>query len=158
MSLIAFALALQDSAPGMLLRAASAPVILAIQIGHVVGLILLLSTLLLLNLRLLGRGLASQPAAQLAQASRPYLGTGLVLTLVSGCLLYLSAPVSYIANAAFVPKMALLLLALAVQLGLHRGVIRRATPAPPLLARASAVLSLALWLGVGMAGRAIGFV
>jgi hypothetical protein len=155
--LIAFAETLQKTSLGLLLREASPPLILAIQIGHVLGLILLLSTLVLVNLRLLGWGLARQPLRELVRSTRWSLRLGLALAIGSGTLLYLSAPVSYIANPAFVPKMALLLAALVLQASLYRSVTLRDNVAP-LLARGTAVLSLALWFGVGLAGRAIGFV
>jgi hypothetical protein len=157
MPLIAFAETLQNTAPGLALRGASPALILAIQIGHVLGLILLLTTLLMVNLRLLGWGLARQPLHLLVQSTRWSLRLGLVLAIGSGALLYLSAPVSYIANPAFVPKMVLLLAALVLQASLYRTVIRRDNVGP-LLARGSAVLSLTLWFSVGLAGRAIGFV
>jgi hypothetical protein len=157
MSLIAFAQTLQATALGLALREASPPVILAIQIGHVLGLVLLLTTLLLVNLRLLGWGLARQPLRQLVDSTRWSLRLGLALAVGSGTLLYLSAPVSYIANPAFVPKMLLLLAALVLQASLYRFVTVR-EPVAPLLARTTAVLSLSLWFSVGLAGRAIGFV
>jgi hypothetical protein len=157
MPLIAFAQTLQNSALGVALREASPPVILAIQLTHVLGLVLLLTTLLLVNLRLLGLGLARLPLQELVRATRWSLRLGLALAIVSGTLLYLSAPVSYIANAAFVPKMLLLAAALVVQASLYRIVTVRAHVAP-LLARSTAVLSLSLWFSVGLAGRAIGFV
>jgi tellurite resistance protein TehA-like permease len=79
MSLIAFAQTLQATALGLALREASPPVILAIQIGHVLGLVLLLTTLLLVNLRLLGWGLARQPLRQLVDSTRWSLRLGLLL-------------------------------------------------------------------------------
>ena len=51
----------------------------------------------------------------------------------------------------------LLLAALVLQASLYRLVTTREHVAP-LLARATAVVSLSLWFSVGMAGRAIGFV
>ena len=78
----------------------------------------------------------------------------MLLTIGSGSLLYLTAPLSYINNPAFVPKIALLLAAL----GLQAALSWRGAPARPLLARSVAALSLTLWFGVGLAGRAIGFV
>jgi hypothetical protein len=157
MPLIAIAETLQNTGLGQVLRQASPALILAIQIGHVLGLILLLSTLVLVNLRLLGLGLARQTLEQLVHSTRWSLRLGLVLAIGSGTLLYLSAPVSYIANPAFVPKMVLLAAALVVQASLYRTVTRRAS-VPPLFARGTAVLSLTLWFSVGLAGRAIGFV
>ena len=157
MSLIAFAESLQHTAFGTALRDAPPGAVLAIQIAHVLGLILLLTSLLVVNLRLLGWGLRSLPLQQVVHATRKALWLGLALAMGSGSLLFLSAPVHYAGNAAFVPKMALLLVALAVQASLYRRVTARAAP-HPLLARSTAVISLTLWFGVGLAGRAIGFV
>lgn len=157
MTLIAFAEWLQHTAPGQALREASPAAVLGIQIGHVLGLILLLTALVLVNLRLFGLGLIGLPLRQVVQSTRWALWLGLILAIGSGSLLFLSAPVHYAANAAFVPKMALLLTALAVQASLHRRVANTESPRP-LLARSTAALSLSLWFGVGLAGRAIGFV
>ena len=157
MSLIAFAQALQNSAPGQLLRDASPATVLIIQIGHVLGLILLLTSLVLVNLRLFGKGLAAQSLAEVVRATRWATRTGLLLTVTSGSALFLSAPQHYATNSAFVPKMVLLAPALLIQATLYRNVTRQAAPRP-LLARGTAVVSLTLWFSVGLAGRAIGFV
>ena len=157
MTLIAFAELVQQTWLGIAMRSASPAAVLTIQIGHVLGLVLLLTALLLVNLRLLGWGLRSLPLAQVVHATRRALWLGLALTMGSGSLLFLSAPVHYAANSAFVPKMLLLLAALVVQASLYRRVTANPAPAA-LLARGTAVLSLSLWFGVGLAGRAIGFV
>ena len=157
MPLTSFAHTLQLSALGTALRDATPSTVLLIQIGHVLGLILLLTALLLVNLRLLGWGLRSVPVRQLVLATRWALRLGLALAIGSGTLLFLSAPVGYVANTAFVPKMLLLLAALLVQASLVRHVTATESPTP-LLARSTAALSLTLWFSVGLAGRAIGFV
>ena len=157
MPLIAFATSLQNTTLGLALREASPSTVLVIQIGHVLGLILLLTALLLVNLRLLGWGLRRQPLHDIVQGTRWALRLGLVLAIGSGSLLFLSAPVSYIANPAFVPKIVLLFAALAVQASVYRRVTRSGQSSL-LLARGTAVLSLTLWFSVGLAGRAIGFV
>ncbi len=157
MSLISFAESLQQTSLVAALRDAPPVAVLTIQVVHVLGLILLLTALLLVNLRLLGRGLRSLPLQQVVQATRKALWLGLALAMGSGALLFLSAPVHYAGNAAFIPKMVLLLAALAVQASLYRRVTRSTAPAPR-LAHSTAVISLTLWFGVGLAGRAIGFV
>lgn len=157
MSLIAFAESVQHTALGAAMRGAGPSSVLAIQIAHVLGLVLLLSSLLLVNLRLLGWGLRGVPLAQVVASTRRGLWIGLALTIGSGSLLFLSAPVHYAGNTAFVPKMLLLLAALVVQASLYRKVTGSGAPAPA-LARSTAAISLSLWFGVGLAGRAIGFV
>ncbi len=157
MTLIEFAQALQHSAPGLALRDATPATVLIIQIAHVLGLILLLTSLVIVNLRLLGKGLALQSLPEVVRATRWALWLGLGLTVASGSALFLSAPVHYAANTAFVPKMALLAAALVVQATLYRAATRQATP-KPLLSRSTAAVSLTLWFSVGLFGRAIGFV
>ena len=157
MSLIDFAHAAQQSAPGLMLRAASPTAVLGIQLGHVLGLILLLTSLVIVNLRLLGVGLRAQSLPDIVRSTRWAQHLGLTLTIASGVLLFLSAPVHYAGNTAFVPKMILLIAALTIQFTLYRNITRRQHPSPS-LARITAVLSLSLWFAVGLFGRAIGFV
>jgi hypothetical protein len=64
----------------------------------------------------------------------------------------------YYGNPAFRIKMLLLIVASVFSFLLHRRVIRAADVSVSDGARVAAVLSLTLWLGVGLAGRAIGFI
>ncbi len=157
MDITSFLLWLQDSPPIAALRSANHLVIEVTGVVHVIGLVLLLTSLLLVNLRLLGVVFREQRAALLATAVAPLLWTGLALTLASGSLLFLSGPLRYVQNVAFIPKAVLLAGALLLQLGLYRYVVRAAEQYPT-LARSTAVLSLTLWFGVGFFGRAIGYV
>ncbi len=157
MTPIQIAETLQQTALGTAMRGATPTTVLGIQIAHVLGLILLLTTLVLVNLRLLGWGLSELPLRRVVHATRKSLWLGMAVAVGSGSLLFLSAPVHYAGNSAFVPKMVLLLAALVVQASLYRNVTREEAPSP-LLARTTALLSLGLWFSVGLAGRAIGFV
>lgn len=139
------------------LRGANHLVIEITEVLHVMGLVSFLAALVLVNLRLLGFGLRAVPHPQIAAAAAPLLWGGLALTVLTGTTLFLSGPVRYFNNSAFVPKMIFLGLALVVQLTLYRKVTRTARVAP-WLAQVSAILSLSLWLGVGLLGRAIGYV
>lgn len=149
--------ALQGTYPVELLRGANHLVIEITEVVHVLGLVGLLTAVLLLSLRLLGVALPSLPSATLARAVAPLLWGGLAATLVTGTLLFLSGPVRYYANAAFGPKMVLLALALVAQALLYRRVVA-APELGPVVARSGAALLLALWFGVGLCGRAIGYI
>jgi hypothetical protein len=60
-------------------------------------------------------------------------------------------------SPAFRWKMALLAAAVTFYFTLHRrALLRTGAGVPDLWSRAAAVISLTLWLGVGVAGRAIG--
>jgi hypothetical protein len=157
---------LQESPPLLLLRGANHLVIEVTEVAHVLGLVSFLAALLLVNLRLLGFGLRRQSVPEVARAAAPLLWGGLGLTLLTGTILFLSGPVRYYLNSAFQPKMVLLALALVVQLALYRRIVRPtvrlapaegagATTGP---ARAIGAASLVLWFGVGLCGRAIGYV
>ena len=148
---------LQESYPIAQLRAANHLVIETTEVLHVLGLVTFLAALLLVNLRLLNIGLKRQSAPLVASAAAPLVWGGLTLTVLTGTILFLSGPVRYYNNSAFVPKMILLALALLVQFTLYRKVTRDDQP-KPLFAAGSAVLSLLLWFSVGLFGRAIGYV
>ena len=82
---------------------------------------------------------------------------GLTLSVSSGLLMFVSAPLHYYANWAFGTKMVLLLAALTayVLIFAWRPPQLRAHTA---LARVHILVSVTLWIFVCMAGRAIGFV
>lgn len=82
---------------------------------------------------------------------------GLALAVASGTLMFISGARHYGYNWAFEAKMGLLLAAVLTQVLLFRRVTA-ADFSRPTLARTSAVLSLVLWFGVGLAGRMIGFI
>lgn len=152
-----FLQALQDSALSTALGQAHHFVIVLIQMFHVMGLILLLAAVLLINLRLFNIGLTRQSEQQVARLLAPFTWVGLGVTLLSGTLLFLTGPVLYVQNPAFLPKVTLLATALVLQLTLQRRVAR-VGDARPVLARSRAFAALGLWVATGLLGRAIGFV
>jgi len=78
--------------------------------------------------------------------------------LISGVLLVMTGPLKYYDSPSFRLKMLFFFLAVASYFSLHRSVIHsNANVAPSPSSRIAAAISLALWLGVGLAGRAIGF-
>jgi len=96
----------------------------------------------------------SSPAA--VQRGLRGFGTGaLVALIVSGVLLVSSKPIRYYLDGAFRIKMLLLALAIASSIALYRAFANTDAPSPAL--RGAALLSLGLWLSVGVAGRIIGF-
>jgi hypothetical protein len=129
----------------------------SLQILHVFGLILLLAPLLLIGLRVLGWVMRDQPLEGIIGQSRRLSLVGLALSLTSGVLMFLSAPLHYAANWAFDTKMTILLVALLTYALLYAW-------SPPqirthaVLARVHIVSAITLWVVVCMAGRAIGFV
>jgi hypothetical protein len=114
----------------------------ALQSVHVAGLALLVGTLVLLDLRLLGWALRRHTVPELEAQIRPWSRRGLAIMLTTGPVLFAADSTRYLHNPAFLFKMAVLLLALICQFALRRG-------------RLSAFLSLVLWTGAVIAGRAI---
>lgn len=129
-----------------------------IEVFHLLGMAVLGGAVLLVDLRLLGLGLTGVPVPRLAAAAAPWRTASLVVAAVSGVLLFVSEATKCYGNPAFWLKMACLVLAL-----LFTGFVRtrwtRDAPTAPSAAssRAVALISLSLWLGVGVAGRGIGF-
>ena len=125
----------------------------ALEVVHLVGIALLLGNLVLLELRVFGRGPAL-PVAALARLSLTVAGSGFGLAAVSGLLMFASQPGELLANRAFTLKMLLLAAAGCNAAWFHaRGSLDRLDPT----ARASMMLSTLLWLTVLACGRWIAY-
>ena len=128
-----------------------------IQSFHLFGLMLVLGTTVVFNLRLLGLGVRqiSMPAIT-SQLWRLMVG-GLLLSIATGILVFIPDPARYAANTAFKTKLLILLAAILFHFTVFRKVVR--AEAPPARRRAImvAAVSLTLWFCVGWAGRAIAF-
>lgn len=146
---------LQDSPVAHLINNSNHLVGAAFQIVHIVGIVLLLTSVLLVALRLLGLGLREQSLAEVEKMARPFFWWGLGATVLSGSLFFVSTATIYATKSALQIKLVLLVLAILLQFGVVRRLV--AHPGNKALAAGSAVASLTLWFGVGLAGRAIGF-
>ena len=128
-----------------------------LQIFHILGFVLLLAAVVFINLRLLNLAFRREQIPQLSREPTRLIWWGLALAVASGVLMFASSPSLYFYKPIFQIKIALVLLAVVLQVLLFRKVA--ANPAPrPALARVSVVLSLLCWFSVGLAGRVIGFV
>lgn len=130
----------------------------AIEAVHIVALTVLFGAILMLNLRLLGLVLTDKPVAQLARHLAPWVLCSLVIILASGVLLFSSEAMKSYSSVPFQVKMLFLIAAIFF----HYTIYGRLTKARegrirPVWNKLAAVLSVALWLGVGIGGRAIGF-
>ena len=131
---------------------------------HLLGMVLLFSTVAVMDLRLCGFVMRREPVSRLAARLLPWTWTGFALMIVTGSLLFsANAAKTYIHNPSFQLKMLLIFLAGVNALVFHRTVYRRVSgwdysASPPAAARTAATLSLLLWVGVIAAGRWIGFV
>lgn len=130
-----------------------------VQSFHLLGLTMLLTTVVVLNLRLVGIGLRDYALPRLAQQLKPWTMGAIAVIVSSGLLIFLATPGKYVDSHPFRIKMVFLCSALLF----HFAVLRRFTSADPvvrsrLVKVAVAFLSLTLWFGVGWAGRAIAFI
>jgi len=123
---------------------------------HLLGLTILLGALMVLDLRLFGFGMRKQPISQMAKDLTTWMWIGLVTILGSGVLLFFGEPMKLFGSPSFHVKMVLLFLAIVFQFTLFRKVTSNDNASPG-LDKFAGVLSLVLWFGVGLAGRAIGF-
>jgi hypothetical protein len=147
----------QDTSLGLFVRKSDHLVGAAIQVFHIVGLILLLTVVLVLTLRLFGFGLRRQSVLELTQATAPIFWLGYGLTVSSGLLMFIGNAVIYFANPAFQYKMNLFALASLIEIILFTKGFNSQT-IPQAIIKVAALFSFILWLAVGLAGRAIGFV
>jgi len=125
----------------------------ALEVVHIVGIALLLGNLVLLELRVFGRGEAL-PVRDLARLSLGVALAGFSLAAASGLLMFATQPGELLANRAFTLKMLLLLAAGCNAAWFHgRGSLDRLDG----LARAQMVLSTLIWLSVIACGRWIAY-
>jgi hypothetical protein len=128
-----------------------------VEVFHLLALALLGGILILVNLSLLGLRFGNTTTAQLARELRPWMFGCIGVMLVSGFLLFSTEAVKMYGNWAFQLKMIFLLLAVLFTLTAHRRIIESQRTSMS-LRRVAAVVSLLLWLGVGLGGRALGYV
>ena len=125
----------------------------ALEIVHIFGIALLLGNLVLLELRVFGRG-AALPVAELARMSLTVAACGFALVATSGLLMFASQTQELLANQAFTLKMLLILLAGGNAIAFHlRGSLQRLDTT----ARALMLVSTVLWLAVLTCGRWIAY-
>lgn len=125
----------------------------ALEVVHIVGIALLLGNLVLVELRVFGRG----PELPLVPLARLALGTsvaGFALAAASGLLMFAPQPGELLANRAFTLKMLLIFAAGCNAAWFHaRGSLARRDMA----ARLQMVASTILWLAVISCGRWIAY-
>jgi hypothetical protein len=125
---------------------------------HILALVVLLGTMLMINFRLLGISAKGWTPYQLFAQLKPYMTVGLITILTTGLILFWAEPRKSFENAAFFPKMAMLLASVIYQLTIYPKVASIDKTKVPMWGKLGGLLSIGLWFGVGIAGRAIGFV
>ena len=126
-----------------------------IECVHLLALALLGGTVLVVDLRLLGLGLQTEPMPALSRTMQPWMTGALLTMIVTGIPMFLSESLKCYYSPPFWYKMSLLAMAMLFAFTVRRRVLA----GPPGIARcrATALLSLALWFGVAFSGRWIAF-
>lgn len=124
-----------------------------LEIFHIAGIALLLGNLVLLELRVFGRG-AALPVRELARLSLSVAAAGFCLAAASGLLMFASQPEELLGNRAFTLKM-LLLFAAGCNAAWFHG--RRSLDLLDGVARAQMIASTLIWLAVIACGRWIAY-
>lgn len=156
MSIAEVLVVIQDSPVAHAISKSNHLVAAGLQVVHVLGFIALLAALVLISLRLLKVVFTNQPMSEVTRDANRFFYLGLVLTVVSGTLMFVATPRLYYYKFAFELKMVLFVSAIVLQFALFRRIAAREAP-HPVLARTTVGVSLALWFGIGLAGRMIGF-
>jgi hypothetical protein len=123
---------------------------------HLLGLAAIGGAVLVVDLRLLGIGLTREPVRQLAREAHPWLVGSLAVMLLTGVAMFLSESIKCYYSTPFWVKMTSLALAIVFTFTIRRKVTEAEEPRP-LVYKLVALVSLALWFGVGAGGRWIGF-
>jgi hypothetical protein len=126
----------------------------ALEVVHICGIALLLGNLVLLEMRVFGRG-ALLDVKALASLSLGIAGVGFLLAALSGLLMFASQAAELLTNRAFTLKMILLMLAGCNVAWFHgRGSLDKLDG----IARWQMVMSTLIWLAVVTCGRWIAYV
>ncbi|HTA45482.1 MAG TPA: DUF6644 family protein [Bryobacteraceae bacterium] len=128
------------------------------QIVHLVGMTLLIGTIMMVDLTLLGFGIKRHPASRVAEELTPWTAGGLAIMFVTGPLNLASESIKCYNATFFWVKMGLLILAIVFQFTVHKRVATADPPVSKFQAGLVACVSLALWFGVALAAKFIGFI
>ncbi|HEY3826298.1 MAG TPA: DUF6644 family protein [Bryobacteraceae bacterium] len=117
--------------------------------------------ILMTDLRILGLAMKSTPIADVVKTLRPWKHLGLLIMVTMGLLLATSEMDKYYGNPYFQMKMSLLILVIIHSI-VFRGVYRNPealdkAPQVPGIAKAAAISSLCLWIGIACCGRWIAY-
>jgi len=125
----------------------------ALEIVHIAGIAMLFGNLVLLEMRVFGKG-AALPVPDLARLSLGIAGCGFALAAASGLFMFATQPGELLANRAFTLKMLLLFAAGCNAAWFHgRGSLEKLDGT----ARIMMVVSTLIWVAVMVCGRWIAY-
>jgi hypothetical protein len=138
-------------------------IIPAVQTIHILAVAAVVTSALMINLRLLGIRRNDQSVAGVAQRFLPFIWWPLPALLATGAVLIVAEPARALENPVFLLKMALLLAAAGVTLACQLPIRRNATfwelsSGRRRAAKLVALASIPLWIAIVCAGRWIAYV
>jgi len=134
----------------------------AIETVHVLAFSLVVGTIAVVDLRLLDLASKNCAVTAVMRDSLRWTWTAFVIAAIAGFMLFITKATIYFNDFPFRLKMLLLVVAAINMLIFHFGVFRGVEKwdqgcAVPIPARIAGAISLALWLGVIVLGRWVGF-
>jgi uncharacterized membrane protein SirB2 len=138
-------------------------IIPAVQSVHILAIAIVMSSVIILDLRLMGLMGHSQSISGLTRRFLPWVWCSLVVLLLTGIVLITAEPRRDLLNGVFQTKMALLIVAIAVTAVFQETVRRNMefwdlSPERRAAAWATAVVSLLVWSAIVGCGRWIAYV
>ncbi len=132
-----------------------------LQAIHIMAVAMIGSSVLMIDLRILGVAGRSQTMAQVAHRFVPWLWSGLAVLLLTAIPLIIAEPRRDLTNWTFYLKMAMIAAGVAITVGFGRSLRRDAaawdkSPGGT-LTRALAVITLLLWVAIAVSGRWIAY-
>ena len=124
---------------------------------HLLALTLLFGSIVMLNLRLCGLMMKNLPVRQVYRDLSPWLLWSLAAILVSGFMLFTAEAMKCYSSEPFQVKMLFLFTAMAYHFTIYRKLTRTEREPRRVWGVTAGLVSIALWLGVGLGGRAIAF-
>lgn len=133
----------------------------ALEIVHILGIVLLVGSAFSFDLRLLGFS-ANLPMAGMAHFLLPWARRGLILIIPSGLLLFITNAGALGMDPTFWLKMALLILGGLNALVFHKGVFAKlgdldTSPKLPLRVQIHALFSVLVWISIIACGRLLAY-
>lgn len=125
----------------------------ALEVVHILGIAMLLGNLVLLELRVFGKG-ASLPVKDLARLGLGIVAVGFCMAAASGLLMFATQSAELLANRAFTLKMLLLTCAACNAAWFHG---RDSLGKLDTVAKLQMVVSTLLWVSVVVCGRWIAY-
>ena len=125
-----------------------------IETFHLLALAVLLGSVLLVNLRAFGLGSGYSTLQDLARELEPWMKWSIALLILTGIPMMLSEPMKCYESYSFPVKMILI----CVGIVLHFSITKKWASGAASASRSTAVLSIALWTTVSLAGKGIPYI